>query len=87
MSITQLRRDLQGIKETVKTKPIEVLLNSDPRTLTDDELDIVIQTLILRLAPTNILLTAFNREHGTDIKSIDDVPEGYFSKMANGELE
>jgi len=34
-----------------------------------------------------MLLTVLNREHGTDFKSIDDIPEGYFSKMANGELE
>jgi len=43
MSITTLRRGLQGIKGAVKLKPFEVLLDSDPRTLTDEELDIIIQ--------------------------------------------
>lgn len=74
MSITQLRRDMKGIKEAVKTRPLDVLLRSKSEDLTDAELNKLLQNVPLRQISSDILLTYLNREYGTSYKSIDDLP-------------
>lgn len=75
MSVTQLRRDLQGIKGVVKLKPLDTLLRSKGEDLTDFELNRVLQEVPVREISSDILLTYLNREYGTSYKSIDDLPE------------
>jgi hypothetical protein len=74
VSITQLRRDMKGIKEAVKTRPLDVLLRSKGEDLTDAELNKLLQNVPLRQISSDILLTYLNREYGTSYKSIDDLP-------------
>jgi len=85
MFIAQLRRDLQGIQESVKTRPVNVLLKSKGEDLTDAELERVLKEVPLREIPTAILLTYLNREHGTSYKSIDDLPGEFPSEWMEPE--
>jgi len=48
MSVTQLRRDPQGMKEAVKERPLDTLLRSKGEDLTDFELNRVLQDVPLR---------------------------------------
>lgn len=65
---------MKGIKEAVKTRPLDVLLRSKGEDLTDAELNKLLQNVPLRQISSDILLTYLNREYGTSYKSIDDLP-------------
>lgn len=87
MSLRALRKELKGLKESVKDRPLEVLLNCDAEKLTDNELTKLLTEIPVRQLPTHILLTVVNRAHGNNFKCLDDIPAGYLDKMRKEYLE
>lgn len=75
MSLAGLKKDLEALKEHVKLRPVNAILQTKVELLTDSELDKVLQDIPLKQIPSDILLTYLNREYGTSFKSIDDLPE------------
>ena len=81
MSLQALRKELKGIRDSVKDRPLEVLLNCDAEKLTDPELTKLLKEVPVRQLPTPILLTVLNRMHGNNFKCLSDLPAGYLDKM------
>lgn len=81
MSLKALRKELKCISESVKDRPLEVLLNCDAEKLTDNELTKLLTEIPVRQLPTHILLTVVNRAHGNNFKCLQDLPVGYLDKM------
>lgn len=81
MSLQQLKKELKGIRDSVKDRPLEVLLNCDAEKLTDNELTKLLTEIPVRQLPTHILLTVVNRAHGNNFKCLSDLPPGYLEKM------
>lgn len=75
MSISGMRKEMKGIRESVKDRPLDVLLKCKADSLTDAELDKVLHEVPIKQIPSNILLVCLNREYGTSFKSIDELPE------------
>lgn len=83
MTLQALRKELKGIRDSVKDRPLEVLLNCDAEKLTDPELTKLLIEVPVRQLPTPILLTVVNRLHGSNFKCLQDLPAGYLEKMRN----
>lgn len=81
MSLQTLRKELKGIRDSVKDRPLEVLLNCDAEKLTDQELTKLLIEVPVRQLPTPILLTVVNRVHGNNFKCLQDLPAGHLEKM------
>lgn len=83
MSLQQIRRDIEGLKESTKTRPLHVLLNGNAEDFTDSELAKLLMEVPIRQLPTSVLLTIQNRAHGSNFKCLQDLPAGYLEKMRN----
>lgn len=81
MTLQALRKELKGLRDSVKDRPLEVLLNCDAEKLTDNELTKLLIEVPVRQLPTPILLTVVNRAHGNNFKCLHDLPAGYLEKM------
>ena len=81
MSLQAFRKELKGLRDSVKDRPIEVLLNCDAEKLTDQELTKLLTEIPVRQLPTPILLTVVNRAHGNNFKCLSDLQPGYLEKM------
>jgi len=81
MSLTQIKRDIEGLKESTKARPLQVLLNCNADDLTDSELTKLLMELPIRQLPTSVLITIHNRVHGSNFKCLQDLPAGYLEKM------
>lgn len=73
MSLVGLKRDLETLKEHVKLRPVNVLLQTKAELLTDSEIDKVLNEVPLQQIPSDIILAYFNREHGTSY-TLDSLP-------------
>jgi hypothetical protein len=82
MSLQQIRRDIEGLKESTTARPLQTLLNCNADDLLDAELTKLLTEVPLRQLPTSVLLTIQNRKYGTNFKSIQDIPDGYCEKMS-----
>lgn len=81
MSLTQIKRDIEGLKESVKFRPLDVLLKCNAGDFTDTELKKLIMEIPIRRLPTYVLLTVLNRGKVTNFKLLQDIPPGYLEKM------
>jgi hypothetical protein len=81
MSLQHIRRDIEGLKESTKARPLQVLLNCNADDLTDSELTKLLMEVPIRQLPTSVLLTILNRVHGSNFKCFQDLPSGYLEKM------
>lgn len=81
MSLQQIRRDIEGLKESTKARPLQVFLSCNAEDLIDAELTKLLMEVPIRQLPTSVLLTIQNRVHGSNFKSIQDLPDGYLEKM------
>lgn len=81
MSLQRIRRDIEGLKESTAARPLQVLLSCNAADLLDAELTKLLMEVPLRQLPTSVLLTILNRKHGSNFKSIQDIPDGYCEKM------
>jgi len=82
MSLQQIRRDIEGLKESTKARPLQVLLSCNAEDLTDSELTKLLMEVPIRQLPTSVLLTVLNRVHGSNFKSLFDIPTEYLKKIA-----
>jgi hypothetical protein len=87
MSLQQIRRDIEGLKESTKARHLQVLLSCNAEDLTDSELTKLLMEVPIRQLPTSVLLTIHNRVHGSNFKCLQDLPAGFFEKMRNEYLE
>jgi hypothetical protein len=81
MSLQQIRRDIEGLKESTKARPLQVLLSCNAEDLTDSELTKLLMEVPIRQLPTSVLLTVINQTHGSNFKCLQDLPDGYLEKM------
>lgn len=81
MSLQQIKRDIERLKESTKTRPLQVLLNCNADDLTDSELTKLLMHVPIRQLPTSVMLTIQNRVHGSNFKCLQDLPAGYLEKM------
>lgn len=80
MSLQALRKELKGLRDSVKDRPLEVLLNCDAEKLTDPELLKLLKEVPIKQLPTSVLLTVLNRAHGNNFKCLQDIPAGYLDR-------
>jgi len=83
LSLQQIRRDIEGLKESTKARPLQVLLSCNAEDLTDSELTKLLMEVPIRQLPTSVLLTIQNRIYGNNFKCLQDLPTGYLEKMRN----
>ena len=83
LSLQQIRRDIEGLKESTKARPLQVLLSCNAENLTDSELTKLLMEVPIMQLPTSVLLTVINRAKETNFKSLQDLPAGYLEKMRN----
>ena len=76
MSLQTLRKELKGLRESVKDRPLDILLKCKGDDLTDAELETVFREIPLRQISSDIILSYLNRAYGTSYKLIDDLPDG-----------
>lgn len=81
MSLQQIRKDIEGLKESTKARPLQVLLNCKTEDLTDSELTKLLMEIPIRQLSTSVLCTVLNRGRETEFKNIQDIPAGYLEKM------
>src|SRR5450759_3203041 len=81
MSLQQIKREIQGLKESTKTRSLQVLLTCKGEDFTDAELTKLLMEVLIRQLPTSVLLTIQNRVHGSNFKCLQDIPAGYLEKM------
>ena len=81
MSLLQIRRDIEGLKESTKARPLQVLLSCSAEDLIDAELTKLLMEVPIRQLPTSVLLTVLNWGKGTNFKLLQDLPAGYLEKM------
>ena len=81
MSLQQIKREIQGLKESTKTRSLQVLLTCKGEDFTDAELTKLLMEVLIRQLPTSVLLTVLNRGKGTNFKLLQDIPPGYLEKM------
>jgi len=81
MSLQQIKREIEGLKESTKTRSLQVLLTCKGEDLTDAELTKLLMEVPIRQLPTSVLLTIQNRVHGSNFKCLQDLPAGYLEKM------
>jgi len=83
LSLQQIRRDIEGLKESTKARHVQVLLTCKGEDLTDAELTKLLMEVPIRQLPTSVLLTIQNRAHGNNFKCLQYLPAGYLEKMRN----
>ena len=76
LGLLQLKKELKGLRESVKDRPLEILLKCKGDDLTDAELETVFREVPLRQISSDIILSYLNRAYGTSYKSIDELPDG-----------
>jgi len=88
MSLHQLKKEIQGIKETVKEKPLKVLLQTKAKDMTEAEIDRRIQEVPVNRFSTDVIVYVINRDMkgineylGTDFKTVADMPSDMREKM------
>lgn len=88
MSLHQLKKEIQGIKETVKEKPLKVLLQTKAKDMTEAEIDRLIQEVPVNWFSTDVIVYVINRDMkgineylGTDFKTVADMPSDMREKM------
>ena len=88
MSLHQLKKEIQGIKETVKEKPLKVLLQTKAKDMTEAEIDRRIQEVPVNRFSTDVIVYVINRDMkgineylGTDFKTVADMPSDMCEKM------
>jgi len=83
LRLQQIRKDIEGLKESTKARPLQVLLSCNAEDLTDSELTKLLMEVPIRQLPTSVLLTIQNRIYGNNFKCLQDLPTGYLEKMRN----
>ncbi len=83
MTLWQLKREIQSLKETVKDRPLKMLLCCKGEELTDTELARIIQEVLVRKLPTSILLEVLNRKDGTNYRVLQEIPKEHLEKMSS----
>ena len=62
MSLQQIKKEIQGIKETVKERPLKVLMQTNAKDMTDAEIDRLVQEVPVHQLPTDVLVAVLDRE-------------------------
>ena len=62
MSLQQIKKEIQGIKETVKERPLKVLMQTKAKDMTDAEIDRLVQEVPVHQLPTDVLVAVLDRE-------------------------
>jgi len=88
MSLQQLKKEIQSIKETVKERPLKVLLQTKAKDMTEAEIDRLIQEVPVNRLSTDVIVYVIDRDMkgineylGTDFKTVADMPSDMCEKM------
>jgi len=90
MSLQQIRRNINGLKESSKIRPLSMLLQCEAGSLTDEELNRVITEVSPFILPVDFLIESIERQNRDyfnlpdndfGFSSIDDIPKEYIEKM------
>ena len=62
MSLQQLKKEIQSIKETVKERPLKVLLQTKAKDMTEAEIDRLIQEVPVNRLSTDVIVYVIDRD-------------------------
>jgi hypothetical protein len=69
MSLQQIRRDIEGLKESTKTRPLQVLLSCNAEDLTGLELTKLLMEVPIRQLPTSVFVLCSIEGEGLTLKT------------------
>ena len=87
MSLQQIKREIEGLRESTKARHLQVLLTCKGEDLTDAELTKLLMEVPIRQLPTSVLRAIIDRGNENNHKCLEDLPAGYLEKMHNEWLD